>query len=200
MNQGPVQSNQMSSSSHSQTIIQDQLFVMIQREYKYNLPHTVNNLEVLGSVMQQHHKWRRQICEWCYNVVDHSKLDWEVVSLAMDYFDRHIMVTVLHTAKSGPMCSKDYQLVAMTSSSSSESFISAFISESDRLGRLTEGWSGPSSLPPKYSLLDWCYVTETRSDLSHCSIQPHNARLSDIYLRTSFCCCKSFKISMYLSK
>jgi len=109
-----VQHNQASSANHNQTMIQDQLFAMLQREYKYNLPYTVNNSDGLGSVMQQHRKWRGQICEWCYSVVDHFELDREVVSLAMDYFDRHIMITVLHTAESGSMCSKDYQLVAMT--------------------------------------------------------------------------------------
>mmetsp|Transcript_7859 Transcript_7859/g.7446 ORF Transcript_7859/g.7446 Transcript_7859/m.7446 type:complete len:395 (-) Transcript_7859:143-1327(-) len=96
-------------------MIKDQLYVMLQREYNYNVPYTMSRADETNSVMQQHRKWRGQICEWCYCVVDHYEFDREVVSLAMDYFDRQVLMNVLNTTQmSGTMCSKDYQLVAMT--------------------------------------------------------------------------------------
>jgi len=96
-------------------MIEDQLGVMLLREYNYNMTYTMNKSDETSSVMQQHRKWRGQICEWCYGVVDHFEFDREVVSLAMDYFDRQVLMTVLNTVQtSGSMCSKDYQLVAMT--------------------------------------------------------------------------------------
>lgn len=104
----------LAESNCQEVMIQDQLYVMLQREYRYNTPQSVNKLDGLGSVMRQHRKWRGQICEWCYSVVDHFELDREVVSLAMDYFDRKVMLTALDSTENGSMCSKDYQLVAMT--------------------------------------------------------------------------------------
>lgn len=100
---------------YSEIMIEDQLGVMLRREYNYNSTHTMSRSDDTNSVMQQHRKWRGQICEWCYGVVDHFEFDREVVSLAMDYFDRQVLMTVLNTEQAnGTMCSKDYQLVAMT--------------------------------------------------------------------------------------
>mmetsp|Transcript_25838 Transcript_25838/g.44134 ORF Transcript_25838/g.44134 Transcript_25838/m.44134 type:complete len:327 (-) Transcript_25838:145-1125(-) len=34
--------------------------------------------------------WRKRICEWCFQVVDHFEFEREVVSIAMSYFDRFV--------------------------------------------------------------------------------------------------------------
>jgi len=52
--------------------------------------------------------WRQQICEWSYAVVDHFKLDREVVSVSMSYFDRFL------SRHSEQVNRKKYQLAAMT--------------------------------------------------------------------------------------
>ena len=56
--------------------------------------------------------WRRKICEWSFEVVDHFEFDREVVSIALSYLDR---VVSLKTKKTGvPMHRRDFQLVAVT--------------------------------------------------------------------------------------
>lgn len=53
--------------------------------------------------------WRRKLCEWCYEVVDHFRFDREVVSIALNYLDRSA------ASIAGPMEKKDFQLLAVTS-------------------------------------------------------------------------------------
>lgn len=36
--------------------------------------------------------WREKICEWIYNVVDHFDYNREIVSVAMNYFDRYLSI------------------------------------------------------------------------------------------------------------
>jgi hypothetical protein len=56
--------------------------------------------------------WRRKICEWSFEVVDHFGFDREVVSIALDYLDR---VVSLKTRPSGEaMHRRDFQLIAVT--------------------------------------------------------------------------------------
>ena len=56
--------------------------------------------------------WRRKICEWSFEVVDHFEFDREVVSIALSYLDR---VVSLKTKESGvPMLRREFQLVAVT--------------------------------------------------------------------------------------
>ena len=56
--------------------------------------------------------WRRKICEWSFEVVDHFGFDREVVSIALSYLDR---VVGIKTKSSGePMHRRDFQLVAVT--------------------------------------------------------------------------------------
>jgi Cyclin, N-terminal domain len=58
--------------------------------------------------------WRRKLCEWCYEVVDHFAFDREVVSIALNYLDR---VVSLKTASGNnePIPKREYQLLAVTS-------------------------------------------------------------------------------------
>ena len=56
--------------------------------------------------------WRRKICEWSFEVVDHFGFDREVVSIALSYLDR---VVAIKTEKSGTaMHRREFQLVAVT--------------------------------------------------------------------------------------
>lgn len=57
--------------------------------------------------------WRRKICEWSFEVVDHFGFDRGVVSIALDYLDR---VVALKTRSSGhSMHRREFQLIAVTS-------------------------------------------------------------------------------------
>eukprot|EP00547_Thalassionema_nitzschioides_P016094 CAMPEP_0194234660 /NCGR_PEP_ID=MMETSP0158-20130606/2346_1 /TAXON_ID=33649 /ORGANISM="Thalassionema nitzschioides, Strain L26-B" /LENGTH=349 /DNA_ID=CAMNT_0038967923 /DNA_START=38 /DNA_END=1087 /DNA_ORIENTATION=- len=57
--------------------------------------------------------WRRKICEWSFEVVDHFGFDRGVVSIALDYLDR---VVALKTKSSGlSMHRREFQLIAVTS-------------------------------------------------------------------------------------
>jgi hypothetical protein len=56
--------------------------------------------------------WRRKICEWSFEVVDHFGFDREVVSIALSFLDR---VVALKTKPSGePMHRREFQLIAVT--------------------------------------------------------------------------------------
>lgn len=56
--------------------------------------------------------WRRKICEWSYEVVDHFGFDREVVSIALNYLDRVIASKTRNTGASVPR--KEFQLAAVT--------------------------------------------------------------------------------------
>jgi Cyclin, N-terminal domain/Cyclin, C-terminal domain len=71
--------------------------------------------------------WRRKICQWSYRVIDHFRLDREVVSLGMNIFDRFLvahpptrnMENDASSCCTCPSCkrsvdSRTYQLGAMT--------------------------------------------------------------------------------------
>ena len=57
--------------------------------------------------------WRRKLCEWCYEVVDHFGFDREVVSIALNYLDRAVGARV--AASGSSMGKRDFQLLAVTS-------------------------------------------------------------------------------------
>ena len=57
--------------------------------------------------------WRRQLCEWCYEVVDHFAFDREVVAIALDYLDRVVAASQARTGKR--IGKRDFQLLAVTS-------------------------------------------------------------------------------------
>jgi len=56
--------------------------------------------------------WRRKLCEWAYEVVDHFNFDREVVFIALDYLDRFVSKSSCDTVV--PLPKKDYQLLAVT--------------------------------------------------------------------------------------
>lgn len=62
----------------------EQIMAMIDQELK-----TCNESR---KIAETHLIWRRKICEWAYNVVDHFHLDREVVSLSLSYLDQYISI------------------------------------------------------------------------------------------------------------
>ena len=57
--------------------------------------------------------WRRRLCEWIFEVVDHFGFDREVVSIALDYLDRSVALTTKSTSE--PIPKREFQLFAVTS-------------------------------------------------------------------------------------
>ena len=55
--------------------------------------------------------WRRKLCEWAYEVVDHFNFDREVVSIALDYLDRFASKYANEGDSLVPK--KEYQLIAV---------------------------------------------------------------------------------------
>ena len=58
--------------------------------------------------------WRRRLCEWMYDVVDHFGFDREAVSVAFDFLDRSVSMTHLPDP-SLTLTKREYQLSAVTS-------------------------------------------------------------------------------------
>jgi lipoyl(octanoyl) transferase len=57
--------------------------------------------------------WRRRLCEWIFEVVDHFGFDREVVSIALDYLDRTVSLT--SEASNKPISKREFQLFAVAS-------------------------------------------------------------------------------------
>ena len=57
--------------------------------------------------------WRRKLCEWCYEVVDHFNFDREVVSIALNYLDRAVAIKAESSNDIIPK--REFQLLAVTS-------------------------------------------------------------------------------------
>jgi hypothetical protein len=58
--------------------------------------------------------WRRKMCEWCYEIVDHFGFDREVVSIAMHYLDRAVALKTESSCADGTT-KREFQLIAVTS-------------------------------------------------------------------------------------
>lgn len=96
----------------------DQISVMLQQERSYYgscYDYLSDLQDPASSENSSEHKiegWRRTICEWSFEVVDHFGFDREVVSIALNYLDRVIADT---TRKTGtPITRKEFQLAAVT--------------------------------------------------------------------------------------
>jgi lipoyl(octanoyl) transferase len=57
--------------------------------------------------------WRRKLCEWCYEVVDHFGFDREAVSIALNYLDRTVALKI--GSSDDNMTKREFQLIAVTS-------------------------------------------------------------------------------------
>jgi hypothetical protein len=57
--------------------------------------------------------WRRKICEWAFEVVDHYNFDREAVAFALSYLDRTAAIKICSSQDF--LSKRDYQLLAVTS-------------------------------------------------------------------------------------
>ena len=103
----------------------DQLQAILKTERKYQVLRVVpqDNSENLND---HHNEWRKKICQWSFKVIDHFKIDREIVSVAMNILDRYVAKETNHLYTNsmgtceGENCaesvdSRVFQLAAMTS-------------------------------------------------------------------------------------
>mmetsp|Transcript_8548 Transcript_8548/g.14203 ORF Transcript_8548/g.14203 Transcript_8548/m.14203 type:complete len:359 (+) Transcript_8548:47-1123(+) len=110
-----------SLGSYDSLLVEDQLEVMLEQEAFYQvtcIPCTEQDNE---GAARPHEEWRRKICEWSYRVVDHFRIEREVVSVSMNLFDRYLSLQKPNCTSSCqcPSCqravdSRTFQLSAMT--------------------------------------------------------------------------------------
>jgi hypothetical protein len=104
-------------------LVEDQLMVLLDRETAYTVPHTPCRASIVDPDRLPYDEWRRKICQWSFKVIDHFRLDREVVSCAMNIFDRYLarmpksfdMETCDCPACQRSVDSRTFQLTAMTS-------------------------------------------------------------------------------------
>lgn len=102
----------------------DQLVTLLSVERTYEVP----QISCRGSSEETdrlpYGEWRRKICQWAFKVVDHFRLDREVVACALNIFDRYLAVKPMSLSFGDscpcPSCqrtidSRCFQLTAMTS-------------------------------------------------------------------------------------
>jgi hypothetical protein len=103
----------------------DQLKTMLRTERKYRVPRLLCHVDS-GKNKSHHGEWRRKICQWSFKVIDHFKIDREVVSGAMNILDRYLakeanclgrddMVICEDQACLQTIDCRTFQLTAMTS-------------------------------------------------------------------------------------
>ena len=101
----------------------DQLMALLVTEHTYGVPHIPCRGSPDNSDQLPYGDWRRKIVQWCFKVVDHFRLDREVVSCALNIFDRYLAVKPLSYSFGDscpcPACQRCidgryFQLTAMT--------------------------------------------------------------------------------------
>ncbi len=106
----------LASTRRHQGDVIDMLKAMIHKEHaiysrplRYRVASTQGASQELPTMT-----WRRRICEWIFEVVDHFSFDREVVSVALNYIDRSASLLDESSSSEG-VNSKDYQLLAISS-------------------------------------------------------------------------------------
>lgn len=102
------------------------IIALLRREMEYL--EAVSRCEHVLPMPTLHSQWRTNIFEWFYKIIDHFVLHRAVVSVAMDYLDRFLLLQELHrfnatlndttsqsTYSDAATNLKTYQLAAMTS-------------------------------------------------------------------------------------
>lgn len=103
----------------------DQLKAILKTERKYQVPRVMSPDEP-EHLNNHNDEWRKKICEWSFKVIDHFKIDREIVSVAMNILDRYVAKETSHLQRNsmdiceGEICtdsvdSRVFQLAAMTS-------------------------------------------------------------------------------------
>lgn len=116
-----------SQSCSITTTEQPPIIALLRREKEYL--EVVSRCEHELPMPTLHTQWRTNIFEWFYKIIDHFMLHRSVVSVAMDYFDRFVLIQELHRINHATTNNtvppsvysnvatdlKIYQLAAMTS-------------------------------------------------------------------------------------
>lgn len=101
----------------------DQLMALLNTELTYQVPHISCQALSEDSDRLPYGEWRRKIVQWCFKVVDHFRLDREVVACALNTFDRYLAAKPLSLSFGDscpcPACQRSidgryFQLTAMT--------------------------------------------------------------------------------------
>ena len=100
----------------------DQLSTILAREHTYRVPHIPCTAMVEDPTRLPYGEWRKKICQWSFKVIDHFRFDREVVSSALNMFDRYLAAAPRSRDMDScpcPACqrsvdSKTFQLTAMT--------------------------------------------------------------------------------------
>ena len=78
-------------------LIQDQIGAMLSQEKKYQIHPNTSHDDDLSSrqghievIFLPKEEWRKKICEWSYRVVDHFRMDREVVAMSINILDRYL--------------------------------------------------------------------------------------------------------------
>eukprot|EP00521_Asterionellopsis_glacialis_P009989 CAMPEP_0195288690 /NCGR_PEP_ID=MMETSP0707-20130614/5257_1 /TAXON_ID=33640 /ORGANISM="Asterionellopsis glacialis, Strain CCMP134" /LENGTH=488 /DNA_ID=CAMNT_0040348589 /DNA_START=105 /DNA_END=1571 /DNA_ORIENTATION=- len=97
-NPSPQHTSKSIELSQEQQLAEDQLIAMLHVESQYKIPNmacrrssSLTFEEDVAGADGPHEEWRRKICEWSFKVVDHFRYDREVVSVAMNIFDRFLL-------------------------------------------------------------------------------------------------------------
>lgn len=111
-------------ASYDSDLVEDQLKAMLQQETFYQVNHMQCTKPENQGEARPHEEWRRKICEWSYRVVDHFRIEREVVSVSMNIFDRYLSLRQNNPDNKPSCCqcpscqravdSRTFQLGAMT--------------------------------------------------------------------------------------
>lgn len=101
----------------------DQLKALLMMEKSYVIPFVPCRNPSNQGKQLPYGDWRRKICQWSFRVVDHFRLDREVVSASLNIFDRYLATrpkALNEDTCPCPACQKSidsrtFQLTAMTS-------------------------------------------------------------------------------------
>lgn len=101
----------------------DQLMALLAAERSYTVPHIPCRGSADEADKLPYGEWRRKICQWSFKVIDHFRLDREVVSCALNIFDRYLALKPKPVDVNScpcPSCQRNvdsrcFQLTAMTS-------------------------------------------------------------------------------------
>ena len=117
--------SQTSFTKMENLLVMDQLKTMLRTERKYRVRRGLR-INDSDTKKNPYNEWRKKICQWSYKVIDHFKIDREVVSCAMNILDRYLVKEKNNFDRDGlterndggslqTLDSRTFQLIAMTS-------------------------------------------------------------------------------------
>jgi len=104
----------------------DQLSCMYRQEtevYQCSIDY-MKSYAIVGNHNKDFDKWRRNVCKWSYDIVDHFGFDREVVYISLNYLDRYIANCILriqrrnrinqHHSSQPQISAREFQLAGIT--------------------------------------------------------------------------------------